>query len=253
MLLALALPGRATEAAPSASPFVPGERLTYQVSWSIFPAGEVTATLEQVPDRAGDSYEVQTTARSRGFVSLLFNLNDSFRSIFDPQTLCSRRIEKRINEGHRHKQTEIVFDGVRQLAVLDERDLAKPGHPDKHAENAIPPCVEDIISAFYYLRRQPLRVGDEIRFPVNDGAKTHRVVVEVQARELVRSPLGNRFAFRVEPKVFGDLYKKKGRMLIWFSDDSQRLPLRIKAMMLIGDISGTLQSVSTAPPSSTPP
>jgi hypothetical protein len=33
-------------------------------------------------------------------------------------------------------------------------------------------------------------------------------------------------------------------MLIWFSDDEQRLPLRIKAAIAVGTITGTLRSVS---------
>ena len=59
--------------------------------------------------------------------------------------------------------------------------------------------------------------------------------------------MGRRFAFRVEPTVFGGLYKRKGRMLIWFSDDPQRLPLRIKAVISVGTIVGELQSATQSP------
>ncbi|MGH9430171.1 MAG: DUF3108 domain-containing protein [Terriglobia bacterium] len=245
--------------APANLPFGPGERLVYNVSWSVFPAGQVTAAVAQVAGKNGqDALQILTTARSRGFVSLIYNLNDQFRSLVDPQTLCSREISKQVNEGRRHKQTQIVFDSARRVAILDEKDLTKPRDPPKHTENAIPACVEDIVTGFYYLRRQPLRVGEPIHVPVNDGSKTQDVVVEVQAREPIDTPLGKRFAFRVEPRVFGDLYKKKGRMLIWFSDDAQRLPLRIKAELLVGDIVGNLQSVTTpgsveAAPGHSPP
>jgi hypothetical protein len=233
-------------------PFTPGEMLTYDVTWSIFHAGEVTASLRSVSEGSDDAYEVTTTARSQGFVSLLFNVNNEFRSLFNPQTLCSDRIMKKINEGRRHKDTLIVFDKVRNLALLDERDLSKPDAPAKHAENEIPPCVEDVVTAFYYLRRQPLEVGHTIEFPVNDGSKTRKVVAEVQAREKVQTPMGTYDAFRVEPKVISELIRRKGRMLVWFSADNQRLPLRIKAMISLGSITGTLRSVSYAPPDAPP-
>jgi len=221
--------------------------LAFDMSWSIFPAGQTVAKLLRHEEGNGDAYEVVTTARSQGFVSLLFNVQDEFHSFFDPQSLCSRRISKKINEGRRHKVGEIFFDTQRGLAVLDERDLNKPKDPPKHAENAIPSCVQDVVSAFYYLRRQPLQVGHPVRVPVNDGAKTYDVSVQVQAREKIQTPLGNLDAFRVEPKVFGDLYKRKGRMLIWISDDEQRLPLRIKAMISVGSITATLRSVTNQP------
>jgi len=252
-LLLLALLGACAavaQAPPGASshPFNPGETLTYDVGWSIFPAGQVTATLGQAQGRSPDAYEIVTKARSQGFVSLLFNVENEFRSLVDPHTLCSHQIHKTINEGRRHKDTRIVFDSARKLAVLDEVDKNKPDAPPKHAENAIPGCVADVVTAFYYVRKQPLRVGESFRLPINDGAKTYDVTVEVQAREQVETPMGKRDAFRVEPKVFGALFARKGRMLIWFSDDAQRLPLRISASISVGSITGTLRSVSFAAP-----
>jgi hypothetical protein len=228
-------------------PFQPGERLDYDVTWSIFPAGAVSATLQSEGQESKDHYIVTTSAHSQGFVSLLFSVQNQFRSFFDPRTLCSERISKKINEGRRHKETEIVFDSQRKLAILDERDLAKPLDPLKHAENAIPSCVEDVVTAFYYLRSQDFQIGKPLYMPVNDGSKTYDVTLDVQAREAVQTPLGNRSAIRVEPKVFSGLFKRKGRMLVWFSDDDQHLPLRIKFMIAVGTITGTLKSVTRVP------
>lgn len=227
-------------------PFSPGERLTYSVTWSVFDAGDVTATLRRGTAQAKDEDEIVTTARSHGFVSMLYALNDEFRSRLNPDTMCSSGISKRVVEGRRRKQTEIVFDASRQKAVLDEHNLAKPSEPPKHDEQPIPSCVQDVVSAFYFLRSQPMRVGDRIKLTVNDGSKTTEVTAEVQAREQIDTPLGRRFAFRVEPTVFGSLYKRKGRMLIWFSDDDRRLPLRIRAIISVGTITGTLKSATGA-------
>ena len=232
-------------------PFTPGEQLTYQVTWSVFPAGQVVASVKRLGVGPEDPFEIDTTARSTGVVSLLFNTDDHYRSIINPNTLCSRQISKTINEGRRHKDTRIVFDSRRKLAVLSERDMGTADHPVKRAENAIPACVEDIVTAFYVLRSAPLHVGSQVDIPVNDGAKTQQVVVDVQAREQIKTPFGTRTAFRMEPRALGGLSKRKGRMLIWISDDHQRLPLRIKAMMLIGTITGNLVSVARTNPLAT--
>lgn len=244
LLLVLCGPAFGLGKEQNAPPFSPGEKLTYQVTWSIFPAGEVSTTISKVGEGAEDAYEVDTTAQSQGFVSLLYKVQNEFHSFFDPQTFCSHQISKKINEGRRHRETRIVFDRSRRKAILDERDLTNPKAPPKHEENEIPACVQDVVSAFYYVRSQPLHVGEQLLVPVNDGSKTHEVTVDVQTRERVQTPMGPRMAFRVEPKVFGRLYKRKGRMLIWFSDDEQRLPLRIKAVISVGSIVGTLKSVS---------
>ncbi|MGH9354274.1 MAG: DUF3108 domain-containing protein [Terriglobia bacterium] len=178
-----------TPASKAISPFAPGETLTYGITWSIFPAGEVTSSVGAVGSGPEDAYEINATARSSGVVSLLYNIDNAYHATADSRTLCSRQIEKTINEGSRHKQTHILFDGSKRVAILDERDMGKAGHPLKHTENAIPACVEDIVTAFYYLRRQPMQVGDKISVPVNDGSKTHTVIVDVQAREQIKTPL----------------------------------------------------------------
>jgi hypothetical protein len=233
-------------------PFEPGETLTYDVTWSIFRAGTVTATLQSAGQGSKNNYTVTTTAHSQGFVSLLFNVQNEFRSFFNPQTLCSERISKKINEGRRHKETEIVFDPQRKRAILDERDLNKPQEPPKHAENEIPNCVEDVVTAFYYSRSQDFEIGKPFHLPVNDGSKTYDVTLDVQAQEAIQTPLGQRSAVRVEPKVFNGLFKRKGRMLVWFSEDDQHLPLRIKFMIAVGPITATLKSVTHAAEKSSP-
>jgi hypothetical protein len=241
-VMAAALPPEA-----GAPPFAPGERLTYSITWSVFPAGKVTAELQRAGDGPADDYQAVARARSHGFVSLLYNLDDEFRSRFSAGTICAESMSQRVNEGRRRKQTRIVFDASRQLAVLDEHNLSKPSEPPKHDEHPIPACVQDVVSAFYFLRAQPLSVGNRITMPLNDGAETAEVSVEVQAREEIETPQGRRWAFRLEPTVFGKLYKRKGQMLIWLSDDEQRLPLQIKAMISVGTITGTLESVSGLP------
>src|SRR5579863_5001120 len=78
--------------APGRFPFAPGETLTYDVNWSIFTAGRVVATLLKPGNEGTDPTEIVTTARTQGFASLLFKVQDDFDSFFNPQTLCSQRI-----------------------------------------------------------------------------------------------------------------------------------------------------------------
>jgi hypothetical protein len=237
---------RAVEGKPQ--PFSPGETLTYDVSWSMLPAGKLTATLSKDTHGPGDAYVIKTTADSQGLASLLYKVQDEFQSVFNPQTLCSIEISKQINEGSHHRVTKITFNRYRGVAILDERYLDEGDKPPKHDEHAIPPCAQDIITAFYYVRSQPLHVGDRIKLAVNDGSNTKIVIAEVKGRKKIQTPLGEREALRVVPTVFGNLYeKRKGKVVIWFSDDAYHFPLRIKVTLKLGAVTGTLTSVSPLP------
>lgn len=232
--------------APSLPPFPAGETLTYDVEWSIFTAGNVVAKLAD-PGHGAMPSEIITIARSQGFASLLFKVQDTFDSFFEPRTLCSDRITKTIKENSRHREVDIVFNAKRGVASRDERDLNSPNAPHKLAETKIPGCTEDIVTAFYFLRRHDLRVGQDVHMSLNDGGESHDVTVEVQARESIQTPIGNRLAFRLEPEIFGTLYNKKGRLLVWISDDDQRLPLRLKMTLSVGTFTGNLRSITTIP------
>ncbi len=243
--LAVAVPAAAQ--GPKSAPADSSETLSYDVTWSVFNAGKVTATLDQASGTPGDDVHARAVARSQGFASLVFDIQDQFDSTFTSGTVCSHHIVKKVNEGSRHRDFEVAFDPTRKLALLTERDLASPQAPPKHAESAIPTCVEDVVSAFYYAHRQPLKVGESFHIPVNDGGKTYDILVEVQAREPVPSGLGSLPAFRLEPRVFGDFYKRKGRMWVWISDDEHRYPLKVKMAISIGAITATLKSASNGP------
>lgn len=253
LLTAIGASGKTRPSTPKSLPFSAGETLTYDVNWSIFPAGKLTATLSRDKNGHSNAFVITTKAQSQGFVSLLYKVQDQFRSVFNPETLCSIQITKQINEGHHHKLTKITFNRARGLAILNEHGTDGDSEPPKHAEHPIPPCVQDIITAFYYVRSQSLHVGQNVRLAINDGSKTTTVVADVTGRKKIQTPLGTHEALRVVPSVFGNLYKKKkGKLVIWFSDDRHHYPLQIKASLKLGSITGTLVSVSPAPPGYSP-
>ena len=142
--LALFLASSATTAQSPNSAFSPGETMTFDVTWTVFRAGVVTSTIRQANYNNHPTFELTATAKSEGFVPMLFQVDDVFHATTNPQTLCSESLVKTINEGHRHKDTHIAFDYTTQKAVLNERDLNQPNAAPKHTENDIPPCVPDV-------------------------------------------------------------------------------------------------------------
>ena len=110
-------------------PFAAGEALTFSVAWQVFDAGEINVTLTPAHDSANETLRAEVTARSSGFISLLYRVENRFDSFFGAKDLCSQRILKKIRQGRRHKNIQIVFDGDQRRAVLHEHDLAKPSRP----------------------------------------------------------------------------------------------------------------------------
>lgn len=225
-------------------PFEVGEKFTYNVSWKVFDAGIATMTLaERTVFQNEEIYKINATVRSTGIVSTLFKVVDVFESFFQSRELCSRRIVKSIEEGRRHRNTVVSFDPKNRQARMEDKDLNRPDLPAKQTTSPIPECVQDVISALYLIRTKNLRVGDLIHFPINDGGRTYDVGVEIQAQEEVRTPAGTFQTLRLEPRVFDGLFKSKGRMFVWLTNDSDKMPVQLKAKINIGTITAVLTQV----------
>lgn len=220
-------------------PFASGEKLHYEVRWRLVPAGEAELVVGR-EDGALHRWKVTAKASSIGYVSNIYKVDDEYQSIFRSPTLCSSEIRKTINEGERHRLQTILFDQRRRLAVMSDR-ASTGSAPPRQAQSSIPDCVHDILSAIYFVRSRPLTVGQSIEIPVNDGSRTVPLRVEVQAKEAIKTSLGVFQTIRVEPDLFsGNLYKDKGRMFVWFSDDANHLPVQLSAQITVGTITASL-------------
>jgi len=225
-----------------------GEKCTYLVSWKVFDAGIATIDLvDRYHAQNEELYRIRATVRSTGIVATLFTVFDTFESNIAVASLCSRGISKNIHEGRRQRNTVLEFDQKGQQARMVDTDLSHPGLPPKHSESPIPPCVQDVISAFYFVRTKDLKVDETFRFPINDGGKTYDVDVEVQAVETVKTPAGTFQAYRLEPKVFGGLFKNKGRLFVWLTNDTERIPVQLRARITVGTITASLSRIEKSP------
>lgn len=214
-----------------------GVTLVYAAEWRVFNAGTATLHLDQ----NGQQGHVQATADAAGTVALLYHVRDRYDSTFQLSDFCSKEINKKMEEGLRRVNATIDFDYQRNKAILDQKNLRKGD--SKHAENDIPGCVSDVLSAFYYVGSLPLEPGKTISFPLNDGGKTVMVDVHGEAREQVKTPAGTFNTIRVQPNVPPGVLKSKGTLWIWYSEDFPRIPVSLKGHLFWGTVTFTLQRI----------
>jgi hypothetical protein len=211
-----------------------GLTLVYGAEWRVFNAGTATLRIEQ----NGQQAHVFGTADAAGTVAMLFHVSDRYDSVLDLSSFCSKEISKKMEEGLRRVNLTIDFDYRRNKAILDQKNLKKGD--TKHTENDIPECVTDVLSAFYYVGSLQLEPGKTISFPLNDGGKTVMVDVHGEAREQVKTPAGTFNTIRVQPVVPAGVLKSRGTLWIWYSDDAQRIPVRLRGHLFWGTVTFTL-------------
>lgn len=236
----LSSPGAVTQTPSPALTLPAKENLAYTVEWRFIHAGNVRLKLRRLADGSQTAFNAGLDLESAGLVSRLFKVDNHYNVALSSQ-LCAIRSLLTTNEGTRQRETKVAYDRERRKAAYTERDLRR-NVTVATREVDIPPCAHDVVGGLYYLRTLATTQGQVLQIPISDGKKSVLARVEVQEREDVATPAGKFHTVRHEIFLFDNvLYNRKGRLFVWLSDDSRRLPvqIRIRLPLYIGTI--TLQ------------
>jgi hypothetical protein len=199
-----------------------------------------TANLEF--DHAGENaWRINLTLQSAGLVNRLYHVSDHYR-VFTDGRFCASSATLDAQEGKRHALTQIQFDNAKHKVIYDERDLLK--NTTKKNELDIPPCTHEVAGGLAVLGELDLQPGKSATLPITDGKKLVHARVEAQAKEKITVAGRTYQTIRYEAFLFDNvLYKRKGRLFLWLTDDPDRVPVqfRIQLGFPIGTISLSLE------------
>jgi len=228
---------------PAAAPFGPGEKLVFSIGYGVISAGEAILEIEGLTTYQGHTcYHIQSKANSNRFFSSVYKVRDKIVSYIDVETLYSRYFYKRLREGDYKKTVEISFDHEEETARYAN------GHT-----YPIPSGVQDVLSAFYYVRSLDLEVGQEYFVPAHSSRKTYDLKVIVHGRERVEVEAGTYDCLVVEPVILGEgLFKHEGKLTLYLTDDAYKIPVMIKTKVPVGSIDVELKEYRAGQPLVTP-
>jgi hypothetical protein len=237
-LLMLGLLAICTEKAAAPVPEPDTEAFRYRIEWRLIPAGTAKLDWSKAPQGVQSKLQIQST----GLISAFFRVDDRYQSQLDSE-LCAVSSHLVSEEGSRKRETKIEFDRDARMAHYSERDLVRDAMV-LEKETEIPPCVLDIIGGLYRLRQIEIPVGKSAEAAVSDGKKSVMARIDAQIRETVKTPAGSFSTIRYEVFVFNDvLFKRSGRLFVWFTDDERRIPVQIQVRLQfhIGTLTATLE------------
>ncbi|MEF2230900.1 MAG: DUF3108 domain-containing protein [Pseudodesulfovibrio sp.] len=241
-VLLLGVPARGGVAVP----FGPGERLTYRIYWTFVHAGD--AVLEVMPDDGLEGVPARrfrAEARTVPWVDRFYAVRDVMEAWTDPGVTHSLRYRKDQNEGAYHKQVDLVFDpAARQTRRYVRGELQHT--LDQPAE------VFDPMAVLFGFRKQVIYKTMRFGANVTDGKVSVVGEAYVEDLEDVETPLGVIPCFRVRLDVrhLSGVFRKSddAEMLVWFSADTRRIPVRVRSKVAVGHF--TLELVDYRAPDS---
>jgi hypothetical protein len=239
-------------------PFDPSESLVYEGEFTRsllrgVNVADLRFSFERIPanlDAATKTTALRFRAEavSKGVVSKLFGLTfrQRIESTVESATFNVLNTVKLDEQGKRVRTSEAVFDQTSGKVVFTELDPTDPNRPPRVITNQFSGTVQDIASAFYYLRTQKLEPGKNVELLISDTGQTYVIPVRVIKREQQKTVLGKISTLRVEPELFGEgrLIRGRGQITIWLTDDARHIPVRAKINNSLGRLDIKLKSIS---------
>ena len=254
--------------APASMPFAPSEELVYEGEFTRailrginiaelrFKAQRTTpaAVTAEGEEPAPAPLVLTTDVVSKGFFTKLFGM--SFRlhaeSQVEPNDFYAMRTTKKDEQGKRVRTSETVFDQQSKKVEFTERDPNNAEAAPRVITAVLEGPTQDLVSAIYFLRTQPLTPGQTFNIAVSDSGRVYQVPATVFAeKKKMKSVLGKVEVVRIDVELFGPgrpVEEGKGKMSIWVTNDERHVPVKARLSHDMGQLDITLKSIQREEP-----
>lgn len=209
------------------------EKLNYRIYWS----GIYVGKAELAAVKATDKITINLKVDSAPVISFFYTVDDHAQSTLINNLPAHFRLKQR--EGRHRGDKETFFDYA--AGKIEHFNYLKKTKNNYDVAGIV---YWDLISGFYTVRHQQLAVGKPHMIKLFDNNKMFEAEVTILRKETIEMRDGREVkTIVIRPKLDAEaLFKRKGDMVIWLSDDSQRLPVKVETTAPIGSVTAELSS-----------
>ncbi|MEM9024132.1 MAG: DUF3108 domain-containing protein, partial [Bacteroidota bacterium] len=176
-----------------------------------------------------DVGHVVGTGTSNRMFDLFFKVRDRYETYLDKEGVFPWVFVRRINEGGYKKKQDYTF--------LQNQEIVNNG---KGTVYAVPHGVQDMISSFYYARTLDLssaKQGDIFSVPTFVDNEYYVLRIKYLGNETIKVKKGKFNCMRFVPVVQkGRIFKEEEDMMVWITNDANKIPILAKAKVLVGSV-----------------
>jgi hypothetical protein len=228
-----------------------GEKLSFDISYGFIHAGTATMEVKQETIyKARTCYHIQTTAKSAAAFNFIYKVEDVVDSYVDRDGLFSWKFDKRLREGGYKADLLVTYypeDSLASVSFTRYKGRMKV-FKQQNYNIKTPPFALDVLASLYYTRTQKLEVDNSIFIINHDNKKIYDLEVKVFQKETVETGAGKFECLLVEPVLKGEgLFKQKGRLKVWLTNDQYKIPVRMTTEIAVGHITTELEKIEGIP------
>ncbi|MCW4470028.1 DUF3108 domain-containing protein [Flavobacterium sp. MFBS3-15] len=221
--------------------FTTGEYFKFRIHYGVVNAGYATLEVKEALRNGKKIHHVVGKGYTTGMTKFFFKVDDTYESYFDKATGKPYQHLRKIDEGGYEKHQEAYFQQANNTVTVKDRKK------NKEKTYTVPEHVQDVVSAFYYLRNHKdidkLKVGESISLDMFFDDEVIKFKLKFVGREDLKTKFGTVSSMIFRPMVqAGRVFKEEESLTVWVSDDENKVPLRIKASLAVGSLKADLDS-----------
>lgn len=219
-----------------------GEVLEYKLSYGAFTVGKAQMKVHDLYYKINgrDCYRIDIFGRTSGAVDWVARVNDNWGAYIDTAALVPHISYRKIEEGRYRKNEILKFDHTTDMveAKVINNDTGDFKEPEYFQ---VPDNVRDIVGGLFYLRTfdfSEIAEGDIISMEAFFEDTVYDFEIRYMGKDEIKTRAGKFNAFKLVPIMPDNkLFAGEDAIAVWFSDDTNKIPLKVEANLVIGKAS----------------
>lgn len=219
--------------------FKRGEVIHFKMTYGIFTVGKGSVNIApnyyKINNR--DCFKVDVRGKTVGMVDWVADVDDQWGAYIDTAALIPHQFYRKIREGNYKKDEWTNFDHQNKKIEVKSFNHKTGKYKDPQYFDA-PEHIRDMIGGFLYLRVMDfskLKVGDTVAISGFFEDEFYKMNIVYKGKENIKLKVGKVRALKFQPVMpKNKVFDGENSVTAWFSDDRNRIPLKIDANMFIG-------------------
>lgn len=229
---------------PETQSFSNGESVTYKIQyhWGFIwlTAGEVTFTVKESTWNNQPCYYFKGIGSTYPNYDWFYKVRDTYEAWSDISTLKPFEFKRDVSEGNYKSINHYQFDYINN--VVHAKGEVN-GEPIKSTID-ITSCLYDVLTLVYYSRCIDFNqhaIGELIPLDIILDGEAHHINVKCLGEETIKHNDKEVSTLKFSSElVAGSIFKEGDELFVWVSNDKERVPIKIKAEILVGAIEANL-------------
>jgi len=212
--------------------FIAGEKVSFTVYYAVagifVNAGNFTFTntLEMLNNKP--VYHIAGEGNTNSSYDWIYKVRDKYETYIDTTTMQTLKFIRNVNEGGYKKYQNVTFNKTANTAVTNTGVFK------------VPACVQDVVSAVYYARNvdySKLQPDDRVAFSLFLDDEVHNMYIRYMGKETIKTKYGKFRTIKIKPLLLkGTIFEGGENMIVWITDDANRIPVRIESPIVVGKV-----------------